>query len=88
MKCPVCLTEIDDDVLLCPICGEKLNENENVKKAIKNNEKAEKIRHIIFICFIIAAIIGVIVLLCVTGIIWWIIGIAVVIGAIYVWLNG
>lgn len=88
MQCPVCLKEIDDDALVCPVCGEQFEKNEEVQKVIDQNKKGGKIRHIIFICIIIAAIIGIIVFLCVTGVIWWILGIAVVIGAIVVWFNG
>lgn len=88
MECPVCFAQIDENSEVCPICGEKLRKGNELEKTKKELDREGSTKRIILWVIIVAVIIGVIVLLCVTGAIWWIIGGAILIAAVAVWLNG
>lgn len=87
MECPICFTEIDPNTKVCPSCGETVEIGNELEKTKKELFKIKNAKKIILWIIIIALIIGVFVLLCVTGAIWWIIGIAVIIFAIICWLG-
>ena len=88
MECPVCFSKIDDNAEVCPICGANITKGKELEKTKKELNREGNIKSTILWIVIVAIIIGVIVLLFATGIIWWIIGGAVLIGAFILWLEG
>ena len=88
MECPVCFSKIDESSDVCPVCGENLRKGTKLEKTKKELDREGNTKRIILWVIIAAVIIGVIVLLFVTGAIWWIIGGVILIAAVAVWLNG
>ncbi len=88
MECPICFSQIDENIDICPVCGENLRKGTKLEKTKKELDREGNTKRIILWVIIAAVIIGVIVLLFVTGAIWWIIGGVILIAAVAVWLNG